>query len=395
MRLAKRIAELPPYVFAQAGARIEQLKSQGVDVINLGIGSPDLPPPRAIIDVLYESALGPHSHGYAGYYGLPGLRRAMTDYYARRFEVQLDPDREVAVLIGSKEGLFNVSLAFVDSGDVALIPDPGYPTYSAGTQMAGGIRYPLPLREDNSFLPELESIPADIAGAAKILWLNYPNNPTGAVADLEFLARAVNFAQRHDLLLCYDNPYCDLTFDGYRAPSVLQLPGAKEVALEFNSLSKTYNMAGWRVGMAVGNAHAVEALTRVKTNVDSGIFRPIQQAAIAALSGDQAWLAERNSTYQRRRDAILGFLPTIGLSAQVPKAALYVWARLPDGQKSSDYCMDTLQRTGVWLTPGSAFGENGEGYVRIALTLPEERLRAAGERLRKTTDNESLKEGKP
>jgi LL-diaminopimelate aminotransferase len=195
--------------------------------------------------------------------------------------------------------------------------------------------------------------------------------------------------------LCYDNPYCDLTFDGYRAPSVLQLPGAKEVALEFNSLSKTYNMAGWRVGMAVGNAHAVEALTRVKTNVDSGIFRPIQQAAIAALSGDQAWLAERNSTYQRRRDAILGFLPTIGLSAQVPKAALYVWARLPDGQKSSDYCMDTLQRTGVWLTPGSAFGENGEGYVRIALTLPEERLRAAGERLRKTTDNESLKEGKP
>ncbi len=383
MRLAKRISDLPPYIFAEVGRKLEQLKAEGVDVINLGIGSPDLPPPRHIIDVLYEAALKPDNHGYGGYYGLPGLRRAMADYYTRRFDVHLHPDREVAVLIGSKEGLFNISLAFLDSGDVALVPDPGYPTYSLGTHMAGGVRYPLPLLEDNGFLPELESIPADIADAARILWLNYPNNPSGAVADQEFLARAVNFARRHDLLLCCDNPYCDLTFDGYRAPSVLQVPGAKEVALEFNSLSKTYNMAGWRVGMAVGSPQAVEALARVKTNIDSGIFKPIQEAAIAALSGDQSWLAERNAIYQRRRDVVVDFLPTVGLTAQVPKAALYVWARLPEGQKSYDFCMCTLERTGVWLTPGSAFGENGEGYTRIALTLPEDRLREAGERLRR------------
>ncbi|MGB9880722.1 MAG: aminotransferase class I/II-fold pyridoxal phosphate-dependent enzyme, partial [Anaerolineae bacterium] len=239
MKLAKRIADLPPYIFAEAGQKLEQMRAKGIDVINLGIGSPDLPPPRPIIDALFESALKPDNHGYAGYYGLPALRQAIADYYAHRFGVQLDPNKEVAVLIGSKEGIFNTSLAFLDSGDVALVPDPGYPTYSIGAHMAGGVCYSLPLWEEHAFLPQLESIPADIAHAAKVLWLNYPNNPTGAIADLEFLSRAVHFAQCHDLLLCYDNPYCDLTFDGYRAPSILQVPGAKEVALEFNSLSKT------------------------------------------------------------------------------------------------------------------------------------------------------------
>jgi len=383
MRVARRITDLPPYVFAETGKKLEELKGQGVDVINLGIGSPDLPPPWAVIDALYQSALQPSNHGYAGYYGLPALRRAIADYYQRRFDVHLDPDKEVAVLIGSKEGLFNVSLAFVDPGEVALIPDPCYPTYGLGTLMAGGVRYSLPLREEEDFLPVLDAIPADVADAAKILWLNYPNNPTSAVADLEFLSRAVNLASRHDLLLCYDNPYCDLTFDGYRPPSILQIAGAKKVALEFNSLSKTYNMAGWRVGMAVGSAEAVEALARVKTNIDSGIFRPIQDAAIAALTGEQTWLTERNLAYQRRRDAVLEFLPGLGLTARVPKAAMYVWARIPEdaGQNSQDFCMRTLEKTGIWLTPGSSFGDHGEGYVRIALTLPEEQLREVGRRL--------------
>lgn len=383
MRVAQRIAELPPYVFAEADKRLQQMKTQGIDVINLGIGSPDLPPPRTVIDALYESALKPGNHGYAGYYGLPALRRAITGYYASRFRVDLDPETEVAVLIGSKEGLFNVSLAFLDAGDVALIPDPGYPTYQMGTSMAGGVRYSLPLLEEHGFLPELEAIPADIMAAAKILWLNYPNNPTGAVADMEFLEKAVNIARRHNLLLCYDNPYCDLTFDGYRAPSILEIAGAKGVAIEFNSLSKTYNMAGWRVGMAVGSAEAVEALARVKTNIDSGIFKPVQEAAIAALTGDQSWLPARNAIYQGRRDAVLAFLPQIGLTAKVPQAAMYVWARLPeaDARDSYGFCVRTLEQTGVWMTPGSSFGENGEGYIRIALTLPEERLREAGQRL--------------
>jgi LL-diaminopimelate aminotransferase len=247
--------------------------------------------------------------------------------------------------------------------------------------MAGGVRYSLPLREEDGFQPRFDTIPADVLRAARVLWLNYPNNPTAATADLDCLARALNFARRNELLLCYDNPYCDLTFDGYDAPSILQLPGAKEVALEFNSLSKTYNMAGWRIGMAVGNAQAVEALARVKTNVDSGIFKPIQEAAIAALSGNRGWIAERNAVYQKRREVVMGFLPSTGLKAASPKATLYVWARLPDGVKSADYCRCMADATGVWMTPGAAFGDNGEGYVRISLTAPEDRLREAGRRL--------------
>jgi len=386
VRPAKRTNQLPPYVFAEVGSRLQQMKSRGVDIINLGIGSPDLPPPPAVIRTLCEAALRPDSHGYGGYYGLPALRRAIADYYSQRFGVHLDPDTEVAVLIGSKEGLFNLSLAFLDHGDVSLVPDPGYPTYSVGTHMAGGVRYPMPLREEADFLPHLESIPADVARSAKMLWLNYPNNPTGSIANLEFLERAVNFAQRNDLLLCYDNPYCDLTFDGYCAPSVLQIPEAKGVALEFNSLSKTYNMAGWRIGMAVGNRDAVEMLTRVKTNVDSGVFKPIQEAAVAALKGEQTWVKERNAVYQTRRDVMMQYMPRCGLKAATPKATLYVWARLPDGTKSWDYSMRILEATGVWLTPGSAFGGNGEGFVRVSLTLPEDRLREAGERLARFTD---------
>jgi LL-diaminopimelate aminotransferase len=357
------------------------MQAEGIDVINLGVGSPDLPPPREVIETLYLAALRPDSHGYSGYCGLPALRRAVADYYLTRFETHLEPETEVVILIGSKEGLFNASLAFVDPGDMSLVPDPGYPTYSVGARMAGGVPYRMPLREESGFLPDLEAIPADVARSAKILWLNYPNNPTGSVASMEFLARAVSFAQRYDLLLCHDNPYCDVTFDGYRAPSLLQVPGAKQVALEFNSLSKTYNMAGWRIGMVVGNRDALKALAKVKTNVDSGIFKPIQEAAIRALAVDQSWVKERNATYQARRDVIMRFLPECGLEAAIPKATLYVWARLPDGEVSWDYSTRVLEATGVWLTHGSAFGQGGEGYVRISLTLPENRLREAGRRL--------------
>lgn len=382
MRVAKRIMDLPAYAFAVAGKRLEEMRARGVDVIDLGIGSPDLPPPPQIIEALYRSAQRADTHGYAGYYGLPALRRAIGDYYQRRFGVQVDPDKEVAVLIGSKEGLFNASLAFLDPGNVVLIPDPGYPTYRLGAHMVGAVQYSLPLREERGFMPDLEAIPADVADEARLLWLNYPNNPTGAVADMGFLEQAVAFAKHHDLLLCYDNPYCDLTYDGYRAPSILEIPGAKSVVLEFNSLSKTYNMAGWRVGMAVGGAEAVSALARVKTNIDSGIFRPIQDAAVEALTGDQSWLVERNAIYQRRRDTVMDWLPAAGLEAKAPRAALYVWARVPAGQTSQDLSLQVLEQTGVWITPGPTFGEAGEGYVRISLTLPEDRLREAGARIR-------------
>jgi LL-diaminopimelate aminotransferase len=381
VKIADRITNLPPYVFATVEKRITEQRAKGVDVINLGIGSPDLAPPRFISDALYQSALREDTHGYAGYYGTPALRKAIAGYYQRRFGVELDPNREILPLIGSKEGLANMALAFIDSGDVALATDPGYPTYRMGALMAGGEFYAIPLHEENNYLVDFEEIPADVAARAPIMWLNYPNNPTGVGAPKAFLQQAVDFAREYDIIICYDNPYCDLTFDGYVAPSILELPGAKEVAVEFNSLSKTYNMAGWRVGMAVGNAQAIEALTTIKTNIDSGIFRPIQDAATVALNGDQGWLAERNMIYQRRRDVVMGWLPKVGMSATAPQGALYVWAKAPEGVRCDDYAVRVLEQTGVWITPGTAFGDHGDGYFRISLCLPEERLREAGERL--------------
>jgi LL-diaminopimelate aminotransferase len=383
MKIADRVAKLPPYVFATVEKRIAAQQAKGADVINLGIGSPDLAPPQFILDAMFKSASRPDTHGYAGYYGTPALRQAIAAYYRRRFGVELDPNTEVRPLIGSKEGLANMALAFIDPGDIALASDPGYPTYQMGALMAGGSYYPMPLREENNYLVDFEEIPSDIAAKATIMWLNYPNNPTGAIAPKEFLQKALDFAREYDILVCYDNPYCDLTFDGYVAPSILELPGAKEVAVEFNSLSKTYNMAGWRVGMIVGNAQAVEALTTVKTNIDSGIFRPLQDAAVAALTGDQSWLAERNLIYQRRRDVILSWLPKIGMSAQPPKGGLYVWAKAPAGVNCEKFALEMLEKAGVWMTPGTAFGAYGDGYMRLSLCVSEERLREAGERLSK------------
>jgi len=368
-------------VFASLGSRLRELKRAGRDIIRLDIGSPDLPPPQVIVDAMYSIAQNPTQHGYGGYFGIPELRQAMAAYYDCRFGVKLDPEKEVAPLIGSKEGIANVALAFVDPGDTVLVPDPGYPTYSLGTLLAGGVPVPVPLLPEKGFLPELRKIPPDVARAAKILWLNYPNNPTGATAPLSLLAEAVEFAREYDLLVCHDNPYCDVTFDGYVAPSMLQVPGAMDVAIEFNSLSKTYNMAGWRVGMVVGNPVAVEALARTKTNIDSGIFLPIQQAAALALTGDQGWLAERNEIYRERRDIILEVLRARGIEAVTPQASLYIWARVPEGYTSGEFAERWLEGAGISITPGSAFGAHGEGYVRISLGMDTDRIREAMQRL--------------
>ncbi len=379
--LAKRMEQVPPYVFAHVGRLIAEKRAQGIDVINLGIGSPDLPTPPHVVKALQEAAEDPKNHGYPSYTGLPELRQAIAAWYQNRFGVELDPNTEVVPLIGSKEGIAHLALALVGPGDVALIPDPGYPTYEMGTILAGGEVYPTPLRAENNFLPDLEAIPEEVLERARVLWLNYPNNPTGAVASLAFFEEVVAFAKRHNLVIAHDNPYSDVTFDGFKAPSLLEVPGAKEVAIELNSLSKTYNMAGWRVGMAVGNPEVIEGLVRVKSNVDTGIFNPIQYAAIAALNTDQGWIAERNAIYQRRRDILVDGLAAAGLRAHRPQAALYVWAEVPEGWTSQEFAMHILDEAGVWLTPGTAYGASGEGYVRLSICVPEERLQEAMERL--------------
>ena len=381
MQPAKRLDRFPPYVFAALSSRIKALEAQGVDVIRLDIGSPDLPPPPSIIAALHEAAQRPDNHGYPSFTGTPALRRSIAGYYARRFGVDLDPDTEVLPLIGSKEGIAHLALAWLDAGDVALVPDPGYPVYGMGALIAGAEPYPVPLLAENRYLPDLDAVPAAVLQRARVLWLNYPNNPTGATADLAFFEHAVAFARRHDLLLCHDAPYCDVGFDGYQAPSLLQVPGAREVAIEFNSLSKSHNMAGWRIGMAVGHAHVLAALLKVKSNIDTGIFQAVQAAAVAALSEDQAWLGERNTIYQARRDLVLEGLRGTGLRAATPRAGLYVWAAIPAGTTSGGFADQLLVQTGVSVTPGSAFGEHGEGYIRISLGIDTDRLSSAMQRI--------------
>jgi len=354
-----------------------------MDIIRLDIGSPDMPPPDFIVEALHQSAVNPDHHGYAGYSGTPALRQAIADYYAQRFAVALDPATEVLPLIGSKEGIVNMALAWLDPGDLALVPDPGYPSYGIGSYLAGGETYTVPLLAANDFLPDLEAIPNRVADRARLLWLNYPNNPTAAVAPLEFFERVVTFARQHDLLICHDAPYTDIAFDGYRAPSLLQVPGAREVAVEFNSLSKSHNMAGWRVGMVVGHARVIDALLRVKSNVDSGIFRAVQDAAVVALTGDQSWLVERNAIYQQRRDMVLTTLEEVGLSARRPQAGLYVWPEVPPGDTAAGFADRLLRKTGISITPGTAFGQYGEGYLRLSLGQDTTRIKEALDRLKK------------
>lgn len=393
MKHATRLKALPSYPFARWDDQVAAVRQQGRDVIRLDIGNPDMPPPDEIIETLCHSVQRPDRHGYPGYRGLRSLREAIAAHYERRFGVTLDPETEVVPLIGSKEGIVNLALACLDPGDVALVPDPGYAPYTRGTILAGAEVYSFPLLPERDFLPDLEAIPPDVADRATLLWLNYPNNPTGATADLDFLAEAVDYARRHDLLLCHDAPYCDVTYNGYTAPSVLQIDGASEVAVEFNSLSKMVNMAGWRLGMAVGNPKAMAALARVKSNMDSGIFHPLQEAAIQALSIDPTWLAERNMVYQERLEILLNGIKSIGLGVWQPRgvdATLYLWAPIPDpgffGMDVADwnseiFALTLLERTGVSLAPGTFFGPSGEGYVRISVTAPTERIREAVERM--------------
>jgi LL-diaminopimelate aminotransferase len=373
---------MPVYPFARWAIEIEKARSQGLDIIRLDIGGPDLPPPEQVVEALCWSAHQADHHGYPGYRGLPALREAIAGYYLRRFGVSLDPETEVVPLIGSKEGIVNVALACLDPGDLVLVPDPGYAPYAMGATLAGAQAYAFPLLPENGFLPDLDAIPPAVADQAILMWLNYPNNPTGATADLAFFARAVEFAQHHHLILCHDAPYCDVTYDGHVAPSLLQVPGASQIAVEFNSLSKTYNMPGWRLGMAVGSAEVLAPLAQVKSNVDSGIYRPLQEAAVRALSVDPAWVSQRNGIYQERLDIILRGVEDAGLSALRPRATLYVWAQVPAECSSEEFALSLLRRTGVAVAPGSFFGPGGEGYVRLSVTTPAERLGQAMERVR-------------
>jgi LL-diaminopimelate aminotransferase len=383
MKKAQRLENLPPYPFARWSAEVAAVRQQGQDVIRLDIGNPDMAPPKTVIDKLCRSARDADHHGYAGYRGLPSLRQAIAGYYARRFDVDLNPNTQIVPLIGSKEGIVNMALATLDPGDVALVPDPGYAPYTMGTLLAGGEVYTLPLDAERAFRPDLTGIPAGVLDRAKVMWLNYPNNPTGAVADLAFLTEVVDFVRRHDLLLCYDAPYTDVTYGDYTAPSVLQVEGAMEVAVEFNSLSKTFNMAGWRLGMAVGQEKALGALAQVKSNVDSGMFHPLQEAAVAALSVEPSWIAERNRLYQTRLDLIVRGLRDAGIDAEMPDAALYVWAAVPAERGAAEtFARALLTETGVAVAPGPFFGASGEGYIRVSATAPTDRVREAMQRLR-------------
>jgi len=381
MQLAKRIEKLPPYLFAEISRKIAEKRAQGVDVVSFAVGDPDIPTPSHVIDALCQAARDPVNHRYPETDGLLDLRRAIARWYEQRFDVSLDPDREVLPLIGSKEGIGHIALCFIDPGDLALVPDPGYPVYSGGTMFAGGDCYFMPLTEENDFLPDLEAIPAAVARRAKLMWISYPNNPTGAVAELDFFEQVVRFAKEHGIAVCHDAPYTEVTFDGYRPASFLQAAGAREVGVEFHSFSKSYNMTGWRIGMVVGNATMVDALMRVKSNLDSGIPQAIQRMAIAALEGPQDCIAEHNAIYQRRRDRLVAALAGMGLAVRPPKASLYLWARLPEGRTSLEFASRLLDDIGVVVTPGIGYGPHGEGYVRLSLTLPDERLEEGLRRL--------------
>ncbi len=381
MKTAKRIEKLPPYLFVEISKKIAEKRAKGEDVISLGIGDPDIPTPPHVIQRLCQAAQDPKNHRYPESEGLPEFRRAIAQWYETRFGITLNPDREVLPLIGAKEGIGHIALCFIDPGDTALVPDPAYPVYSIGTMFAGGSSHYMPLKEENDFLTDLESVPPEIAQRAKILWINYPNNPTAAVAGLDFFERVAAFAKKHDIAVCHDGPYTEVAFDGYRSVSFLEAPGARDVGVEFHSLSKSYNMTGWRVGMVVGNARIVDALTRVKSNLDSGIPQAIQYAAIEALTGPQDCIEEHNAIYQRRRDLLLHALGRIGLKARPPRASLYIWAKVPEGYTSLGFATTLLEEAGIVVTPGIGYGKGGEGYIRLSLTVPDGRLEEAVARL--------------
>ena len=371
MKMAKRIENLPPYLFVEITKKINEKKAKGEEVVSFAIGDPDISTPSHIIKRLCQATQDPANHRYPESDSLPELRQAVAKWYKKRFGVSLEADIEVLPLIGAKEGIAHIAFCFIDPGDIALIPDPGYPVYSIGTMLAGGTPYYMPLTRESNFLPDLDNIPEDIAQKAKYIWINYPNNPTGAVADLDFFNKVVKFARQYNLIVCHDAPYTEVAFDGYQPVSLLQADGAKEVGVEFHSLSKSYNMTGWRIGMVVGNAETVGALKTLKSNLDSGIPQAIQYAAIEALTGPQDCIQQHNNIYQRRRDLVIDMLHSIGIEAETPKASLYVWAKVPEGYSSVEFTNDLLERVGIVVTPGIGYGKYGEGYVRLSLTIPD------------------------
>ena len=378
----QRLQALPPYLFAEMDRLKQEQIKKGVDIISLGIGDPDLPTPPHIIQALAQAAADPANHQYPSYEGMLSFRKAAAEWYRSRFGVTVDPYTEVLSLIGSKEGIGHFPLAFVNPGDVVLVPDPAYPVYQAGTLFSGGVAHLMPLTRANDFLPDLAAIPKAVLTRAKILWLNYPNNPTGAVAPRNFLAKAVEFAHQHHLILAHDAPYSEVAYDGYRPESVLNVPGAKEVAVEFHSLSKTYNMTGWRLGFAVGNAQILAGLGRVKTNLDSGVFQAVQVAGIAALTGPQQCVADNCKIYRERRDVLVAALRELGFEVTLPKATFYVWVPVPKGFTAKSFSMELLLKAGVVMTPGSGFGAAGEGYIRAALTVSVDRIREVVARIK-------------
>jgi LL-diaminopimelate aminotransferase len=381
MELANRLNRLPPYLFVEINQKIAELRARGEDIISFAIGDPDLPTPSHIIEHMCQATQDPANHRYPETAGLPGLRQAIAEWYERRFGVNLDPDKEVLPLIGSKEGIGHMALCFIEPGDLALVPDPGYPPFSMGTILAGGEPYFVPLKEANDFLPDFTTIPDEVADKAKLMWLNYPNNPTGAIAGLGFFEKAVHFAQQHDLAICHDAPYTEVAFEDYKPPSFMQTEGAKKIGVEFHSLSKTHHMTGWRIGMVVGNAGMIDALFRVKSNLDSGIPQAIQYAAIEALRGSQDHIIKSNAIFQQRRDKLLKVLNEIGLKARIPKATFYIWANIPQGYTSMDFTKNLLEEAGIAVTPGIGYGKEGEGYIRLSLTISDGRLEQGISRL--------------
>ncbi len=383
MQLAKRLEKIPPYLFAEIDRKRNELIQRGVDIINLGVGDPDQPTPNHIIKAMHEAIQDSTNHHYPPYKGLKEYRQAAADWMKRRFGVEdLNPETEVISSIGSKESIHNTFLAFVDPGDYTIIPDPGYPVYRTSTIFAEGQAYLMELRKENEFLPNLNTIPPEVAEKAKLLWINYPNNPTGATASLEFFEELVDFCRHYDILLCHDHAYSEMAYDGYKPPSILQIPGAKDVAIEFHSLSKSYNMTGWRIGFVVGNSLGIKGLSQVKSNVDSGVFKAIQKAAIAAFSTTEEELQSLVAVYQKRRDILIKGLQSLGCPIQPTLASLYVWVPVPQNYTSQEFVTLLLEKCGIVVAPGNGYGASGEGFFRIALTVEEEQIYEALQRMK-------------
>jgi LL-diaminopimelate aminotransferase len=381
---AERLKKLPPYLFKELDRQKTELRARGVDIIDLSVGDPDLPTPDHIVEAMKAAVEDPGNHKYPSYSGTNDLKVAVSEWFKRRFGVKVSPETEVISLIGSKEGLAHLPLAYIDPGDVALIPSPAYPVYHIATLFAGGESFLMPLKKENGFLPDLEAIPPEVTQHAKLMFLNYPNNPTSAVADHGFFEKVVRFAETHNILVCHDAAYTEMAFDGYRPPSFLEVDGAKDVGIEFHSLSKTYNMTGWRIGYAVGNQALIEGLGAIKSNIDSGVFRAIQIAAVKALTHDQSCVKDMVEVYTRRRDLMVNSLKEIGFEVESPKATFYLWIKTPKGYTSAQLTTRLLEK-GVVVTPGNGFGEPGEGYVRIALTQKRSRLDEAIQRMKNIT----------